>query len=194
MTTQSVIKPLKPLSFETPAHQAHLAVLPRSTTALRNFEAAFSGARDFDFLYGTWHVQNHRLLKRLVGCDEWEEFDAINVCHPILDGAGNQDEFRSPHRPGFVGMSLRLFDPTAQRWSIYWVDNQSVELQPPVHGSFINGTGIFEGNDTFAGNPIRVRFIWSGTDGDTPCWEQAFSVDGGKNWETNWIMNFRRNA
>jgi NIPSNAP len=26
----------------------------------------------------------------------------------------------------------------------------------------------------------------------TPRWEQAFSVDGGKTWETNWIMDFTR--
>jgi hypothetical protein len=27
---------------------------------------------------------------------------------------------------------------------------------------------------------------------DSPRWEQAFSADGGANWETNWIMNFTR--
>jgi hypothetical protein len=29
----------------------------------------------------------------------------------------------------------------------------------------------------------------------TTCrWEQAFSDDGGKTWEVNWIMEFRRTA
>ena len=27
---------------------------------------------------------------------------------------------------------------------------------------------------------------------DAPRWEQASSVDGGKTWETNWIVNFTR--
>lgn len=181
-----------PLSFEAPGNRLAQAIPARPASAIRDFEAAFSGIRGFDFLHGFWHVRNRRLLKRLADCNEWEEFDATSDCHSILDGAGNQDEFRSPHRPGFVGMSLRLFDPAAQRWSIYWADNQSVELQPPVHGSFADGTGIFEGDDVFAGKPIRVRFIWSNTHSATPRWEQAFSLDGGKSWETNWIMDFRR--
>ena len=27
----------------------------------------------------------------------------------------------------------------------------------------------------------------------TPRWEQAFSADGGKTWETNWVMEMTRN-
>jgi hypothetical protein len=61
-----------------------------------------------------------------------------------------------------------------------------------VLGSFDGDTGIFEGEDTFEGRPIRVRFVWSGVDTATPRWEQAFSADGGKTWETNWIMEFTR--
>lgn len=189
MATQTLIAPL---SFEMSVSRIAAAVRTPNASVTRQFEAAFSGVRDFDFLYGFWHVRNRRLQKRLAGCNEWEEFDATSDCHPILGGAGNQDEFLSPHRPGFVGMSLRLLDPVTQQWSIYWVDNQSVELQPPVHGSFVDGIGIFEGEDTFAGKPIRVRFTWSGTHSATPRWEQAFSVDGGKTWETNWTMEFRR--
>ena len=44
----------------------------------------------------------------------------------------------------------------------------------------------------FDGRPIRVRFVWSGVATPTPRWEQAFSDDGGKTWETNWIMDFTR--
>ena len=53
-------------------------------------------------------------------------------------------------------------------------------LDPPVIGSFDGDTGVFEGDDTFAGEPIRVRFIWSGVTTPTPRWEQAFSADGGE--------------
>jgi hypothetical protein len=37
-----------------------------------------------------------------------------------------------------------------------------------------------------------VRFIW--TRGPTPRWEQAFSEDGGRTWETNWVMDYTRIA
>ena len=50
--------------------------------------------------------------------------------------------------------------------------------------------GVFEADDVFDGRPIRVRFIW--TRGAKPRWEQAFSEDGGRTWETNWIMDYTR--
>jgi hypothetical protein len=61
-----------------------------------------------------------------------------------------------------------------------------------VFGSFSGDTGIFEGEDTFAGRRILVRFVWSGVRTPTPRWEQAFSDDGGKIWEPNWVMEFTR--
>lgn len=151
-----------------------------------------SGAQAFDFFFGSWKVHNRRLLKRLEANDEWEEFDADSACHPVLGGVGNVEEFKSAHRPDFVGMSLRLYEPQSGQWSIYWVDNQSVILQPPVVGRFSESQGIFEGVDEFASKPILVRFIWSCIDTDQPHWEQAFSADQGKTWETNWTMDFYR--
>lgn len=153
--------------------------------------AATNGARDFDFLTGNWIVQNRRLTHRLQACSTWESFSATSRCQPILGGAGNQDEFRSAHRPGFIGMSLRLFDPQSRQWSIYWVDNHSVVLQPPVVGEFNGDCGSFYGDDVFDGEAIRVRFVWSRIHSPNPRWEQAFSSDGGHSWETNWIMDFQ---
>ena len=150
-------------------------------------------ARDFDFWMGRWKVHNRRLRRRLAGSDEWEEFEATSVARPLLDGLGNEDEFRTDHRGGFVGMSFRFFDPRKKRWAIYWADSRrSGELDPPVFGSFSGDTGVFEGEDTFEGRPILVRFIWSGVTTPTPRWEQAFSDNGGETWETNWVMEFTR--
>jgi hypothetical protein len=50
-------------------------------------------SHDFDFLFGRWKVHNRRLKERLAGSSEWEEFDALQECRPILGGMGNQDEF-----------------------------------------------------------------------------------------------------
>jgi hypothetical protein len=148
-------------------------------------------AQDFDFFMGRWTVQNRRLTERLAGSDEWEEFESTSVAHPILGGLGNEDEFRTRHAGGFIGMSFRFFDPVKRRWSIYWADSRRPgELDPPVFGTFSGDIGVFEGEDEFEGRPIRVRFIWSGTRTRTPRWEQAFSVDGGETWETNWVMDF----
>ena len=150
-------------------------------------------ARDFDFWMGSWKVRNRRLRERLAGSDEWDEFAATATARPILDGLGNEDEFRTDWNGGFVGMSFRFFHPTTGLWAIYWADSRrSGLLDPPVIGAFDGDVGIFEGQDTFQGRPIVVRYTWSGVTTRTPRWEQAFSADGGETWETNWVMDFTR--
>jgi len=150
------------------------------------------GRRDFDFLMGSWKVHNRRLRARLEGSTACDTFEATNVARPLLDGIANQDEFRTDDAGGFIGMSFRFFDLATKTWSIYWADSRRGTLDPPVTGSFSDGVGTFRGTDTFAGRPILVRFIWSGVATGTPRWEQAFSDDDGKTWETNWIMDFSR--
>jgi hypothetical protein len=150
-------------------------------------------ARDFDFWIGSWNVRNRRLRERLAGSDEWDEFEATVDARLLLDGMGNEDEFRTDYKGGFVGMSFRFFDSDTKLWSIYWADSRrSGVLDPPVIGSFSGDTGIFEGEDILRGRPILVRYTWSGVTTPTPRWEQAFSDDGGVSWETNWVMDFTR--
>jgi hypothetical protein len=154
---------------------------------------AVGTVRDFDFWMGSWNVRNRLLRVRLRGSDEWDEFAATAVARPILDGLGNEDEYRTGYGGGFVAMSFRFFDPVSRRWSIYWADaRRSGLLDPPVIGGFAGDTGVFEGPDTFEGRPILVRFVWSGATTPAPRWEQAFSDDGGATWETNWTMDFTR--
>ena len=150
-------------------------------------------ARDFDFWMGSWNVRNRLLRARLQGSDEWDEFASTVVARPILDGLGNEDEFRTSYNGGFVAMSFRFFDPGSRRWSIYWADaRRSGLLDPPVIGGFAGDVGVFEGEDTLEGRPILVRFVWSGVTTPAPRWEQSFSGDGGETWEANWIMDFTR--
>lgn len=149
------------------------------------------GARDFDFWMGSWQVRNRRLRERLAGSDDWEEFESKVAARPLPGGLGNEDVYCTNVDGGFVGMSFRFFDPETGTWSIYWADSRRPGLlDPPVIGSFSGDTGLFEGEDTFEGRPIRVRFLWSGVTTPTPRWEQAFSADGGETWETNWVMEF----
>lgn len=152
-----------------------------------------AGAADFDFLMGSWRVNNERLKSRLTGSDEWEQFEALHDGWPLLHGFGNVDRMRTHWRGlDFEGCSLRIFNPADEQWSIYWVDNVSYELQPPVVGRFEDGVGEFFGDDQHEGTAVRVRFRWSDITADSARWEQAFSVDRGETWETNWVMTFTR--
>jgi len=151
------------------------------------------GAHDFDWYFGTWHVHNRMLQKRLAGSQAWWEFPATDVVKPILGGLGNIDEidFDRPERP-LRGFNLRIFNRDTHLWSIYWVDDNGTALQPPLIGAFENGIGTFFADDTFHGQAIRVRFIWDAITDNSARWEQAFSIDHGAQWEVNWVMRFTR--
>jgi hypothetical protein len=146
---------------------------------------------DFAFLAGDWTVTNRRLRTLLVGGDEWDEFPASSHCTMLFGGAANVDRYDFPTL-GSAGVALRLFDPARQLWSIYWASSRDGILQPPVEGRFTGHTGTFVGDDTHDRRPIRVRYSWAETTSPSPRWEQAFSTDHDRTWETNWIMTFTR--
>jgi hypothetical protein len=65
-------------------------------------------------------------------------------------------------------------------------------LGQPMVGGFQNGRGEFYDQEPFKGRAIFVRFIFSEITKTSFRIEQAFSADGGKTWETNWITTFTR--
>ena len=113
----------------------------------------------------------------------------------FLNGLGNVDR-NVLQDPGglYEATSLRLFDPEAGLWSIYWLDARSTAVDPPVVGGFQGRKGTFFSDDSFRGRPIRVRTTYEPLSALAAEWTQSFSADGGAIWETNWIMSFRREA
>lgn len=145
---------------------------------------------DFDFMTGEWTVTHRRLRERLSANDDWEIMSGAYRGWSLLDGLISIDEMDVPGNA--KGSSIRHLDIAAQRWSIYWTNNTSGALFPPVHGGFANGRGEFYGTDSENGTPVLARYVWSECKTSTPRWEQAFSIDGGTTWETNWVMEFTR--
>lgn len=156
-------------------------------------QAENDGRTDFDFLTGTWKVHHRRLKERLKGSTEWEQFEGTCVDKKILNGLGNFDEVIMHRETGtFNAVAMRLFDINSKEWSIYWAAGTSGMLGIPLVGIFKDGRGEFYSHETFEGRYIFCRFIWSNITANSCQWEQAFSVDGGKTWETNWIMEHER--
>ena len=155
-----------------------------------------NGAEDFNFFIGNWSVSHRRLKERLANCHEWQEFAGTCTVMKILGGQGNfDDNFLELPDAGYRAATLRSFDEATGLWSIWWLDSRFPgQLDTPVRGRFENKVGQFFADDSFAGLAIRVRFLWTQTNPDAPRWEQAFSVDGGVTWETNWTMDFKRTA
>jgi hypothetical protein len=158
-------------------------------------DTAVPGLHDFEFLVGQWKVHHRKLKERLAGSHDWIEFDGRLSSQPLMSGYSNVDDLVL-HVPGapYRGVALRSCDTKTGQWSIWWLDIRTPlgPLDPPMRGSFHNGVGTFYADDTFNGKPIRMRFIWPKIAPMSCHWEQAFSPDGGKTWETNWVQDIKR--
>ncbi|SFS18931.1 hypothetical protein SAMN05216570_3854 [Dyella sp. OK004] len=148
---------------------------------------------DFDFFVGHWDFVNRRLKKRWVDSDDWDTFPASLVCANHLGGVVNIDEGVFPTK-GWSGMTVRIFDRTKRQWSLYWINSSTGVLYPPVVGGFNGDHGVFYGDDHDDDMPVKIRFLWTRLGHDKAHWEQAFSKDNGKTWETNWLIDHTRAA
>jgi hypothetical protein len=160
--------------------------------------AVRDGQHDFDFLIGSWKIHLKRRVHPLSGSNEWLEFDGTVVCRTIWNGLAEVEEFNvdSPEKNIFIqGLAVRLYNPKTHQWSIYWANRKNAAFDPAAQvGQFTDGRGEFYGQDTLDGKAIYVRFAWSNITSPAPHFEQAFSDDGGRTWEVNWITEQTRIA
>lgn len=147
----------------------------------------------FDFEIGTWQTRLSRLQAPLTGATTWVKYEGTTVVSKALDGRANLAELSVQGPTGRIeGVSLRLYNPQTQQWSLNFANAHDGLLTVPAVGSFKNGRGEFYNDDVLNGQKIRVRFIISDITARACHFEQAFSADGGKTWEVNWIANDTR--
>ena len=151
------------------------------------------GQHDFDFEFGAWKAHISRRLKPLTGSTSWVEYTGTSVVRKVWNGRANLGELEVSGPSGQIqGMSLRTYNPQSHQWHIGWVNSADGTMGPPMIGGFKNGRGEFFNQEPFNGRAIFVRFIFSDITTNSFQIEQAFSDDGGKTWEPNWIAKFSR--
>jgi len=146
---------------------------------------------DFDSFAGAWTTQQHRLKARGAGSRDWDDFPATLCNSPYLGGMITVDELYFPTK-GWAGVTVRSFDLAKRQWSIYWINSRDGKMQSPVYGGFEGNVGLFFGEDVDEGRPVKVVYRWTRLGRDRATWEQAFSYDDGKTWETNWMSDHTR--
>jgi hypothetical protein len=152
------------------------------------------GQHDFDFEFGTWKMHTSRLVHPLTGSHTWNTYDGISTVKKVWNGRANLGEIELDGPAGHLeGMSLRLYDPVAHQWNLSFANSATGTLGQPTVGGFKDGRGEFYDQETLYGRAIFVRFVFSDITSDAFKFEQSFSDDGGKTWETNWIASFVRN-
>jgi hypothetical protein len=164
-----------------------------SDAAKTQASAVRDGQHDFDFNLGTWKTHVKRLLHPLTGSSTWAEYDGASVVSTVWDGRANLLELEADGPAGRIqGLGLRLYHPESHQWSLNWASSVDAEFQEPMIGQFLDGRGEFVDHEVFGGKSILARNAFSDTSPDFARFEQAFSDDGGRSWETNWVMTFTR--
>ena len=147
-------------------------------------------------MIGTWKSHVRRLQKPLTGSTSWIEGDATVSARKIWNGRGDLEEIELTTPAGHLeGMTLRLYDPQARQWRLYWANaSQGVLTSPVSIGEFRDGRGEFYDQETINGKIVLVRHRFSGITPKSYHFEQAFSADRGQTWEANWIADVTRTS
>ena len=165
------------------------------SSASQQNAAPHDGQHDFDFEIGKWKAHVKRLGHRLSGGNDWEEYGGTVVTSPFMDGRGNLSEMNVESATSHVRIQIiavRLYNPTSRQWSIYGASAKTGVFDPPQIGQFDGRHGEFYATDRFEGRAIYIRYVWQNVSQTATHFEQAFSADGGKTWEVNWIYDGTR--
>jgi hypothetical protein len=164
-----------------------------SKASRQHTPAQRDGQHDFDFEIGTCKTHLKRLLHPLSGSTTWVEYEGTTAVRKVWNGRGNLVELEADGPSGhFEGLSLRLYNPQSQQWSLNFANGSDGTLAQPTIGQFKDGRGEFYDQETLNGRAIFVRFVISDITPNSCRFEQAFSDDGGKTWEVNWIATDTR--
>jgi hypothetical protein len=148
------------------------------------------GQHDFDPLLGGWKFQLKRRMNPLTGSTTWVDLSGTGMCYKLWNGRAQLDTVELDGSTGHIeGLTLRLFNPRTRQWRLYWANSKDGVVVVPQIGQFKDGHGEFYAQDDLDGKAIFVRFDWTKLETASPHFEQAFSADGGKTWETNWITD-----
>jgi hypothetical protein len=157
--------------------------------------AVVDGQHDFDWEIGSWDTRLQRLREPLSGKTEWIEYSGSSVIKPLMGQRANLVELDVAGAAGRItGVSLRLYQPASGQWTLNFANLANGLMTEPMAGSFEKGLGTFYGQDSVNGRTVFVRFLVIPMNANQWRFEQAYSADGGKTWENNWIaIDTRRN-
>lgn len=156
--------------------------------------APHGDSRDFDFNFGTWHTHIRRLLHPLSGANAWATYDGTVTVRKALGGAANVEEIEANGPDHFELLDVRLYNKASHQWSLNGASSAEGTLETPMFGGFEDGRGVFYDQEAFEGRTILDRQTFFDITPKSYSFEKAFSVDGGRTWEPNFIAHLTRTS
>ncbi len=109
----------------------------------------------------------------------------------VLDGCAIEENFSGGTAMHLRGRSLSIFDTISGKWKQTWVDNE---------GGYLDFTGEFrDGQMILAREAVRrngqkvvQRMVFKNITRNELDWSWEASTDGGKTWQVNWPIHYKR--
>lgn len=141
--------------------------------------------KQFDFWVGEWDLT-------WPGQKGGESGHGINSIKRILDGCVVQESF-SGLQDHLRGTSVSTFDSRAGKWKQTWVDNEGGYLD--FVGEMKDGQLILQreaiGKD---GARFLQQMVWKNISANEFDWSWEASRDGGKTWQVQWPIHYKRKS
>jgi hypothetical protein len=152
------------------------------------------GQHDFDFHIGSWKTHIRSLQDPLTGSTTWVEYKGTLVARKVWDGRAQLEELKASGAGRHIeDLLLFLYNPQTRQWSLNPAASNDGVMGPRLVGEFRNGRGeFFSVEPALRGRSVLVRQVWFDITPTSHRFEQAFSNDGGRTWEPNFVATLTR--
>jgi hypothetical protein len=116
-----------------------------------------------------------------------------NSVKRIMDGCVVQENFSGEDAIHLRGTSVSTFDARSGHWKQTWVDNEGGYLD--FTGEFKDGQMILQ-REAVGKNGAKTlqRMVWKNIKANELDWSWEASTDGGKTWQVNWPIHYKRKS
>ncbi|MBZ5681862.1 MAG: DUF1579 domain-containing protein [Acidobacteriia bacterium] len=158
----------------------------QSTTQAAPDPCTTAQQRQFDFWVGEWDLT-------WPGQNAGEVGHGSNSIKRILDGCVVQENFSGQASGHLRGTSVSIFDANAGKWKQTWVDNEGGYLD--FAGELKDGQMILQREATQKdGTKFLQRMVWKNITANELDWSWEASRDGGKTWQVQWPIHYKRRS
>jgi hypothetical protein len=140
--------------------------------------------KQFDFWIGTWDAT-------WPGAKDGETAHGSNHITRVLDSCVVEENFDGGDSMALRGLSVSIFDVRSGKWKQTWVDNQGSYLD--FVGEFKDGQMVLSRDATLPnGTLTRQRMVYKNITPSAFDWSWESSRDGGKTWQVQWPIHYKR--
>jgi hypothetical protein len=115
-----------------------------------------------------------------------------NRIQRILDGCVVEENFSGENSIPLRGTSVSTFDANSKQWKQTWVDNQGAYLD--FAGEFKDGQMILQRESLTKKGRSLQRMVWKNITANEFDWSWEASQDGGKTWQVQWPIHYKRKS